>query len=330
MKNVPFIFNFGVLLLILSCPAAENSILQSPVDGVIIQENKNPLQHQENITLIEGRSVVLGAKLTPDGVQGGIHWQSSNVNIVELNSLTGAEITVTGKSGGTTVIFVTARNTFNDLLVQAECRITVIPRSFFKWNYHYSDWIEFPVLEANTNTYFYDAGYPVLIRTGSAQIKSDMYNSGIVLEGEGSLLIIGSGMSTPTNSQFADHPAYDKNAQFDFYNGPKNYPYWSGRTRISVEYEKLDPDPNKSLLRIQVNNNTTEQIGASAITNSLVTEITPASQCAGVLTGIFDGSVSSPAKAGVTLQEALSHSFVCLALPDGKILIRGIRIESAD
>jgi len=330
MKIIPIIINLIILLLILACPAAENNMLQSPVDGVTIQKNNNPILPQENITIIEGRAVVLGAKLSPDGVQGGIHWQSSNGEIAELSSLTGSEITVTGKNGGTTIIFVTARNTFNDLEVQTECSVTVISKSFFKWNYRYLEWIEAPALEPLTNTYFYDAGFPVLIRTGETQIYSDMHRSGIVLEGKGSQLIIGSGMTTPTNSPFSDHPVFDKNGQFDFFNGPKNYPYWLGRVRISAEYEILDPDPNKSLLRIQVNNNTSDRSGASAINNSLVTELSPASPRAGILTGIFDKSLSALIKNGITLTEVLSNSFVCLTLPDGKILIRGIRIESAD
>jgi hypothetical protein len=333
------ILNLCVVFLMLSCPAAQTNILHSPVESIIIQGNRTPIPPQ-GITIIEGRSVILTAQLAPDGVQGGIHWQSSNHNIVEMSSLSGQEITITGKSEGSTVIFVSARNTFNDLIVQSECIITVIPRSFFKWNYIHTDWLEIPVLQALTNYYLHDASRPILIRTGMTNIYSDIILGGIILEGEGAQLIIGSGMATATNSPFADHPVYDRNSQFDFLNGPKGYDLWTGRVRICVEYEILDTDTNKSLLRIQVNNNTTERFNASAINNWLVAELSPSCARSGTLTGVFDNSVSrllTEKSSGIPgsseeakLQEVLSSSFVCLSLPDGRILIRSIRIDSAD
>jgi hypothetical protein len=339
MKKMSFIFIFCIIFLILACPAAETNILQSPVDDITIRFNNRPIE-PHGITIIEGRSGFLGVILSPEGVQGGVHWQSSNREIVELSSLTGQEITVTGKNGGTTIIFVTARNTFNDIIVQAECIITVIPRTFFKWNYQHTDWIERPELEAYSNYYLLDAGRPILVRTGENGVHSDMIRGGIVLEGQGAKLVIGSGMATATNSTFTDHPVYDRNALFNFLNGPVGYDLWFNRVRISIEYEILDADLNKSLLRIQVNNNTTERFNASAINNWLVTELTASSARVGTLTGIFDNTLSTLAENKSTfipgpndtakLHEVLSKSFVCLALPDGKILIRSIRIESAD
>lgn len=324
----------------LGCPqteglATENNYLQSPVDGVSILFNKNPVPVL-GITLIEGRSGILGVMLEPAGVQGGVHWQSSNGSILELSGFSGQEITVTAKNGGKTIIFVTARNTLNEIVVGAECIINVIPKTFFKWNYLYADWMENPVLEAQTNYYIYDAGFPMLIRTGDTEIYSDMKRGGIVLEGAGAKLLIGSGMATATNSPFEDHPVYDKNGQFDFLNGPQGYELWAGRVRVSVEYEMLDAD---SFLRIQVNNNTLQR-NASAINNSFVTELTQSSASTGILTGIFDNSLSAlstskkddiPGSTDAEKKDAvLSRSFVCLALPQGKILLRGIRIESAD
>jgi len=334
MKKVITIYSFCVILLCTACPAAENYIFRSPVGGIQIQFNKNEIL-SNNITIIEGMSGILGVKLTPDGVQGGIHWQTSNRNIVEMSSFSGQEITVTGLNGGKTIIIVTARNTFNDVVVQAECTITVIPRSFFKWNFLITDWLEIPVLEARTNYYLYDAGFPVLIRTGETDIYTDIQKNGIVLDGEGAKLIIGSGMATATNSPFGDHPVYDKNGQFNFYSGPNDYSLWANRVRISIEYEKLD---DNSFLRLQVNNNTSEALNASAINNWLVSELNPSSANTGTLTGIFDNTLSTLVKnTGIPgnndaekLQEVLSHSFICLSLLNGKVLIRNIRIESAD
>ncbi|MCL2175489.1 MAG: hypothetical protein FWB73_05530, partial [Treponema sp.] len=122
MKTVFTIFIPCILLLIFACPAAENNIIQSPVDNISIQVNKNPVP-SEGITILEGKAVILEAKLSPNGVNGGIHWQTSNGAVVEMSGLTGQEITVTGKSGGSTIIFVAARNTFNELTVQSECRV---------------------------------------------------------------------------------------------------------------------------------------------------------------------------------------------------------------
>jgi hypothetical protein len=341
-KNLTiFICSFVILS---GCPAVENTIPETPVENIIIRLNKS--QISGGITLIEGQSVILEAELTPKGVQGGVHWESSNKDVLMLSGLSGQEITITGASGGKTIIFVTARNGLNELSVSAECSVTVISRSFFKWSYQYTDWIDLPVLEANSNYYLYDAGKPVLIRAGETDILAYTGNpatslGGILLSGQEARLIIGSGMTTPTNSPFPDHPVYDKNGQFDFLNGPgAEYNLWAGRTRISVDYEILDS--SKSMLRIFVNNNTNELINASAINNSLVAELTPSSPRSGTLTGIFDNTVSTlindkniqEANETLTeeekLQRVLSHSFITLAIPDGKILIRSIKIESYD
>jgi len=101
----------------------------------------------------------------------------------------------------------------------------------------------------------------------------------------------------------------------------------------------------KARLRLQVNNNTLRRDAASAIDNWLAAELEPSAPASGTLSGVFRGNgaarfdplLTAEKKAGINavtddekLKMVLAHSFVCLALPEGKMLIRGIRIESAD
>jgi hypothetical protein len=327
-------------LLLFACTAGENNFLQEPVAGITILHNREKIQAGGVIEIVEGQSIILGALLEPAGIQGGVHWQSSNHYVLDLSGSSGQEITITGMNGGGTVIMATVRNSFNEVPVFGECKVSVIPKSFFKWDYYHLDWESEPVLEPRSNHYLMDAGKPMLIRTGDTEIYSDRYRGGIVLEGSGARLVIGSGMATLTNSPFSDDWPFDRNGQFNFQDGPSpQNPLrvgWQRRARICVDYEILDTTPGKSLLRIQVNNNSSDRYNASVINNSLVAELSEDSPLKGTLSGIFDSSISSltretnPNGAAISLFTVLRNSFVCLALPDGKILIRAIRITSAD
>ena len=323
-----------------SCSVPENEVAKIPIKSVSIIKNRTEIVSRPNpaFSLIEGQSVILGAQLSPAGVTGGIHWQSSSGGIVAISSFSESEITVTGNYAGKTVISVMARNIHNEVYAENECSVAVIPKSFFKWSYLQDGWTELP---PNSNN-IVGTVHETLIRTGNTAVTEDKAKKGLVLEGAGAGLIIGSVLTTATNSPFADDPVYDKYGQFDFLNGPgEHYPFWAEKVTVTVEYEILDLHPGRSLLRIQVNNNTIERDNASAINNWLVTELRQGDSVSGILTGTFDNSGSqlirgngSPGIPGATdterLESVLSHSFVCLSLPDGKVVIRSIRIESAD
>ena len=340
---------YGVIAAIFcffACMVPENEVPHEPVSGIKIVRNQDETVSDSGVNpakrggfeILEGRSVILGARLLPEGVTGGIHWQSSGRGIVEMSGLTGPELVITGANGGKTSVKVLARNGLNEVYVEAECSITVIPSSFFKWSFRQDGWIDMPAL---SNAIVGKINEMVL-RSGETPIMADAAGGGLVLEGP-SALMIGSVLSSPTNSPFPTDPLYDMGAALDFLSGPaftymewenndqiqkkKSYPLWNGRARISVDY--ATENPARSPLRIQVNNNTLERNNASAVSNWLVAELPPDAARPGTLSGIFNANVSLPVN-GVTLNDVLSNSFVCLALPEGKILIRGIRIESAD
>jgi len=379
MKHLNFQQNFPwfaiIVILTTACPVTENIIPTEPVSGIQIIRNQNELNPvsdstvipviRGNFEIIEGRSVILGARLFPKNTMGGIHWQSSGRGMLMLSSLTGDEITITGGNGGKTTILVMARNLNNEVYAQAECAITVIPSSFFKWNYEEDGWLELLAL-SNTNMGKIN---PKVVRSGETAILPDEVNGGFILEGPGTLNI-GSVMNIPTNSPFSTTgPLYDIGGTMDFSRGPSYsyleweirlntsgqpilederyvydavlkriyYPLWNKRVRVSVDYETNNPA--LSALRIQVNNNTHERDNASAVTNWLVTELPPNAPHSGTLSGIFDANASSLASgvidnspAGISLLEdiILSNSFISLVLPQGRILIRSIKIESAD
>jgi len=324
---------FDILaVFLLACPVPENEFVRNPVEKVQLLKNQQDLNSGAQFVIQEGASVVLGAKLLPQGVSGGIHWQSSSQGIVEMSALAGPNITITGTHGGKTIISVMARNLYNEVYAEAECTVTVIPSSFFKWSYRTDGWIELPAL----NNAIVGKISEMLVRAGETDILQDNARGGLALEGPGARLVIGSVMVTPTTTPFPGDPVYDQNGALDFLEGPsRDYPLWNKRVRISVDYEILS-DPG--LLRIQVNNNTGETENASAISNWLVAELQPNSPRSGTLTGIFNSSHSILVKnAGITalpgktpLETVLANSFVCLYLPGGKMIIRGIRIESAD
>ena len=367
---------FAIAVIITACPVPENNIPQEPLTGLRIIRNQNEAVSDSTVNpsirggfqIIEGRSVVLTAQLFPQGVQGGIHWQSSGRGIVEMSSMSGNEITITGANGGSTSIKVMARNSRNEVYAEAECNIIVIPSSFFKWDFQQDGWIDLPAL----SNAMVGSINEKIVRSGETPILADIINGGLVLEAPGAL-IIGSGMSTPTNSPFsAAGPLFDIGGTMDFLDGPsftylewtvrldengnqlrsdptplfpdgqllfdqeiirEPYPLWNGRVRISVDYET--DNPGISPLRIQVNNNTHERDNASAITNWLVTELSASSDAAqnsGTLSGIFDSRESALARGvtGTSVERVLGNSFISLVLPQGRVLIRSIRIESAD
>jgi hypothetical protein len=345
LRNISGIF---ITFLVLSCTVPENNIVLEPVESVEIIKNQSTTAG--SFEILEGQSVILSVKLAPEGIQGGVHWQSSSREIVGISNFNGPEIIVTGQYYGTTIITAMVRNINNEVYAQAECNITVIPRSFYKWSYIQDGWVD---IEPYT-TGIIGRIKETLVRTGGTKVTGDTTQKGFILEGPG-LLTIGSVMPTSTNSPFDDDPVYDRYGLFNFLQGPSYnyhennqekslpYPLWANRVQIIVDYKMLDTSP--ALLRIQVNNNTTESDNVSAINNWFVAELNENSPRSGTLTGIFDNTVSILVKtAGIEntvisgqtplrdpkLNTVLSSSFVCLTVPDGKILIRSIQIESAD
>jgi hypothetical protein len=374
MTKIPAVFTAGAFLCALfcaACPVPENNVVQAAVERIEITKNREIVLPDEQyprggFEIWEGQSVILGAALFPEGVTGGVHWQSSGRGIVELSGFTGPEIIITGANGGRTIISVLARNHLNEVYAGAECTVIVIPFSFFKWNFAQDGWTN---MAARENA-FIGTIRDTIVRSGETPILADAERGGFILEGPGTL-IIGSGMTTATSSPFPADPIYDQKSEFDFSSvesddfpgGPgyeylegdklkkKPWPLWKGRVRISVDYEILTGEPQ---LRIQVNNNTLQRDAACAINNWLVAELgssAPAGAPNGELSGIFRGKGAAGFEPLLTdekkdsikdadgfdttdddkkIEGVLSHSFVCLALPEGKILIRSIRIESAD
>jgi hypothetical protein len=367
MIRAPVVFAViaAVSLLCAACPVPENNVVKSPVERIEITINKEAVPTTDyprgGFEIWEGQSVILTAALFPEGVTGGVHWQSSGLGILEMSGFTGQEITVTGANGGRTIINVLARNSLNEVYAAAECTVIVIPFSFFKWNFAQDGWID---IAARENA-FIGKIRDTIIRSGETPVIAG--NGGIIIEGPGAL-IIGSGMTTATSSPFPADPIYDQKGEFDFSSvesddfagGPgyeymdgeklkkKPWPLWKGRVKIIVDYEILAGDPQ---LRIQVNNNTLQRDAASAIDNWLVAELDSGSARSGTLSGIFCGKgvawfeplLTAAKKNSIKDSEGfdttdddekidgvLANSFVCLALPDGKILIRSIRIESCD
>jgi hypothetical protein len=344
------------VFLFSACSVPENTVIQAPVNGIEISKNQEPLAPKDTFEILEGRAAILSARLLPDGVTGGIHWQSSRRGIVEMSAFTGPEISVTGQNGGKTLLSLLARNRLNEVYAEAECTVIVIPFSFFKWNFAEDGWLD---MGAHENV-FVGKIRDTIVRSGEKPVITNTAHGGLVLEGPGSITF-GSGMTTATSSAFPNDPVYDQNGEFDFFGGPayeyfegqgnlkkKSWPLWKNRVRISVDYEMIG---GSAPLRIQVNNNTLQRDAASAIDNWLVAELGPASPPSGMLSGIFCGNgtaqfdpLLAPAKKdGIKdsegnstnddekkLEGVLSRSFVTLALPDGKALIRSIRIESAD
>jgi len=322
------------VILYPACPVPENKIIENPINSVEILINRQSVPDRK-FTLLEGRSVILSAQLAPEGVLGGVHWQDSRRRIIELSAYTGQEISLTGMNGGRTIVSVLARNTFNEVAVENELSVIVVPKSFFKWDYQ-ADGLIWEILEPNTSNIMGRAK-EMLIRNGDVPLINDINRRGLVMEGPNTRLLIGSVMTSFTNSPFLDDPVYDTGGEFDFLAGPCymdetqtiSYPFYDKKILISIDYEILNP--SQQGLRIQVNNNTGENTNASAIDNWLVAEL-DTQATTGTLSAIFDASASKLTRSspGLTVETVLSNSFICLWLTDGKILIRGIRIESAD
>ena len=313
------------------CAVAENELPSYPVASIAIEANRTAIP-DTGIVLIEGKSVVLDAVLFPAGVPGGVYWQSSRAGVVEMSDTQGLAITINASSGGESVIRALARNFHNDMYAEAAVTVTVIPTSFFKWNYRADGWT---AIGANTNA----AIRGVVVRAAGVALAGTAESGasgGFVMDGGasgGSRFIIGSGMASPTNSPFDSDPVYDLSGAFDF----------RGRCILfSVEYE-LPPlaEPASRLLRLQINNNTGAADKASAIDNWLAAELSvpadTAGRMRGTLSGVFDGTISRVVKPGVAGNDAdekrdnvLSSSFAAISLSGGKAIIRAVKIENAE
>ena len=325
MKAVIPVVGLLAVLMFPGCPVPENTVVNKPVEKVVILKNRE--EAGVSFDILEGRQVTLNAEIFP-AVLAGVHWQDSRRRIVELSGFTGPEITVTGMNGGETIVSVLARNMLNEVPAESEVSIRVIPSSFFKWDFEL-DGLLWEELEPQTPG-FMGKVKEILVRSGERTVTKA--EGGFILEGPGASLAVGSVMETPTNSSFSDDPLFDPGGAFDFVIGPSaDYPFYrfGKQARISVDYQVLEPSGAGNGLRIQVNNNTGERISASAIDNWLVKELGP-DDIGGTVSAVFDAAASKAAKSGVNVNEVLSSSFVFLYLPEGKILISGIRIESVD
>ena len=328
-----------VLLLFSGCFVADNEFIQEAVTGFTVFKNGvevpfGPDGIPPAFEIMEGKTAVLGTKLSPVGVRGGVHWQTSR-DIVELGSFSGTEILLYARYGGDTIIQISTANIFNEVPVFGEVGITVIPTSYFKWNWEINGWEDMPAFSsARIGRYHLN-----FVRTGETPVIADKRRGGIVLEGPG-ILIIGSTMAIPTNSPFHDDPAHDVAAELNFTVAPDNRflpPEYIG---ISIDYEILEAASPRRGLRIQVNNNTLERGMASALDNWLVAELTGESPLCGTIRGVFNTTAAQldpdlpegkrlgiPGdNDGAKINSVLRSSFVALSLPEGKVLIRNIQI----
>jgi hypothetical protein len=316
---------FAAIFVLAGCPAESPGGSRIPVESISIEKNRAPVPNT-GITLTEGESAELSAVLRPAGVYSAVYWQSGSAKTAVLSGVSGETVTVTGKRGGTSVIKALARNFLNDVYAEASVRLTVIPVSFFIWEYGEDGWIDIP---ANSAGMVND----IPVKAGGRGITRDG-RGGLILDGTGGggiRFIIGSTMNALTNSPFDSDQVFDPAGKFDFY---------GKKARVSIDYEFLGSrgKPGK-FLRLQVNNNTTASNNASAISNWLVAEKeVPVSVSGGGverLEGVFDSAESRIVRPGVPgdgeqeqLEAVLSHSFVAVTLPaeSGSVLVRSVII----
>ena len=330
----------GAAVLLASCPVADTELIREPVSGITVLVNgvevpPGPGGMSPSFEMLEGRKVVLGARLAPDGARGGVHWQTSR-DVVEFDRLSGAEVSLYARFGGSATVQIAAANIFNEVPLFGEIEVTVIPTSYFKWSWNLDGWDDLPALEsARVGRY-----HQMFVRSaGSTTIATDERRGGMVMEGPG-VLTIGSTMSVPTNSAFPDDPAFDVGGGFNFTEAPSRRFLPPDYIGIAVDYEILQPAAPGRGLRVQVNNNTVERNRASALENWLVAELGDESPRLGTLRGVFSVGAAQlhhelPAGKRDRIQgdtdeekvwNVLRTSFVALALPEGSALIRGIRV----
>jgi len=397
----------AITVFFLACPANESEIVRGKVNSIIVLNNQVEIPPADGgnlgFTITEGRSVVLTARLMPLGVPAGIHWQTAR-RIVDFSEYSGTETVMFAEYGGKTIVTIRAKNAYNEMPIFKEINITVTPSSYYKWSYQKDGWRDIPPLSARTVDEIYNR---MILYAGTSAVYEDSDLGGFVLEGPATL-VIGSTMATPTNSPYDEDPLFDQNSQLNFAVSPNgavfagavypsrlstafphpdtgvtngNHPHplagllinddlYTGKVRISVDYQILTEPARRQGLRIQVSNNTTERDMASVLSNWLVAEYTSDHPSSGTLTGIFNsnetriaphinqeqllglpaieleirseptesnpqGTQQYPGDSDKTINDKKlrmikSRVFVCLALPDGKALIRSIRIEAAD
>lgn len=382
---------FFFILTLTACPAGENDILHEPVNRIEILNNRSPIPadgRNPGFSIIEERAVVLTAELFPIGVPAGVHWQSSR-RIVDLSNFSGPETVLFARYGGDTLITARASNIYNEVPVFKQINVRVIPTSYFKWDYRIDGWRDIHALTSGEVDRIY---YKVWAYAGISPVLEDEELGGFILEGPATL-VFGSTMSTLTNSPYEEDPLFDSNAMFNFavspngnmFGGPRypatmpgnvNHPHpqagllindsmYTGKVKISVEYEILTEPTFRQGLRIQVSNNTIERDEASVLSNWLVAEYNSNMPSSGILSGIFDLNEAQRAshinemlipglpeihleitnEAGTQIlypgdsteiiaekrqRMIRSRVFVCLSLPDGKVLIRSVRIDAVE
>ena len=396
-----------ITVILLACPANESETVREPVNSIVVLNNQIEIPPAAGgnlgFSITEGRSVVLTARLLPLGVPAGIHWQTAR-RIVDFSEYSGAETVMFAEYGGITIVTIRAKNAYNEMPIFKEINITVTPSSYYKWSYQKDGWRDIPSLSARTVDEIYNK---MIMYAGASAVYEDSNLGGFILEGPATLTV-GSTMATPTNSPYEEDPLFDQNSQLNFAVSPNgimfggarypdrlsaafphpdtavtngNHPHplagllinddlYTGKVRISVDYQILTEPAYRQGLRLQVGNNTIERDMASILSNWLVAEYTAELPSSGTLTGIFDvsetqiaphinpervlglpaieieirtdptesnpqGTVTYPGDSTKVINDKKlrmikSRVFVCLALPDGKVLIRGIRIEAAD
>jgi len=385
-----------IIVILISCPVTPNEIVKKPVGSIEVLNNWTVIPSAAGgnlgFSVTEGKSVVLSARLYPEGVPAGINWQTSR-RIVGFSDYTGPETILSALFGGETLVTIRAKNVFNEIPVFQLVNVKVIPVAYYKWSYERDGWRYLPALNARIVDDIYNR---MLVYAGTSSIHDDPDLGGLVMEGP-STLLIGSALATATNSPYPEDPLLDLNSQLNFAVSPNglmfggerfplvvpvqagpgipigsvqphkqaglliNDEMYTGKVRISVEYEILSEPAFRQGLRIQVNNNTLDRDMASVFDNWLVAEYTADLQDKGILSGIFDVNAATFAghieenmipglpeivlsnidepwvnedtpseMAEKRLRMAKARSFVCLSLPDGKILIRSIRIEAVN